>query len=186
MPAGIYDRSKSKPRQPHSLETRSKISLAQKGKGLGVRQSPETVQKRVTKLIGQKRTDEQKLRISLASLGKPKSLEARKSMSQCRVGKFRGEESPHWKGGYERKLWHNNQRRIKKLGNGGSHTLTEWESLKAQYEHTCPCCFRQEPEIKLTRDHIVPLVKGGRDDIENIQPLCRSCNAKKHDKNIKY
>lgn len=69
---------------------------------------------------------------------------------------------------------------------GRPHTDEEWETLKAKCKHTCLACLRLEPEIKLTRDHIVSLSKGGSDCIENIQPLCQSCNSKKHTKSIRY
>ncbi len=78
------------------------------------------------------------------------------------------------------------RRQIRKLKNGGFHTLAEWENLKAQYNWTCPCCNKSEPEIKLTEDHIIPLKKGGSDNIENVQPLCRGCNSKKYTKIIKF
>ena len=105
----------------------------------------------------------------------------RKNMSR---GK--GKNNPLWKGGYERTLWRNRQRRVKRKMAVGSHTLGEWELLKKQYGYKCPCCDREEPEIKLTEDHIIPLDKGGSDFIENIQPLCKSCNSKKFTKTIKY
>jgi len=78
------------------------------------------------------------------------------------------------------------KRRVLKMNCEGTHIIGEWELLKKQYGHKCPCCGKLEPEIKLEEDHIIPLIKGGSDYIENIQPLCRSCNAKKHTKIIKY
>lgn len=61
----------------------------------------------------------------------------------------------------------------------GNFTIQEWENLKAQYNWTCPMCGKREPDVKLTADHIIPISKGGTSNIENIQPLCRSCNARK-------
>lgn len=74
-------------------------------------------------------------------------------------------------------------KRFRKLvENGGSHTTTEWNELCAKYDYVCLHCGRKEPEIKLTRDHIIPLSKGGTDNIDNIQPLCGPCNSSKKDK----
>ena len=59
----------------------------------------------------------------------------------------------------------------------GSHTLEEWNKLKDSCGDVCIFCGVDD---KLTKDHIIPLSKGGTDYIENIQPLCRSCNSKKY------
>jgi 5-methylcytosine-specific restriction endonuclease McrA len=79
---------------------------------------------------------------------------------------------------------HTRKRRSLKLNVVGSYTQGEWELLKKQYGFTCPCCKKSEPEIKLTLDHIIPLSKGGSEYIENIQPLCLSCNCRKSNKII--
>lgn len=79
-----------------------------------------------------------------------------------------------------------NIRRARKLTAKGSHTDQEWQSLKAFYNYRCLCCRKREPEIKLTRDHVLPLVHGGSDSIDNIQPLCTRCNSKKNFKHIDY
>lgn len=63
----------------------------------------------------------------------------------------------------------------------GSHTLQEWEKLKNSFGNICVFC---KQEKKLTKDHIIPLSKGGTDYIENIQPLCVNCNSKKNNKMI--
>lgn len=90
-----------------------------------------------------------------------------------------------------------NKRRLEKKRLGGNHTFDQWKVLKATYGFACPSCNRVEPAIELTEDHIVPSTKWvrwkilnlptyGYNDIENIQPLCRSCNASKNDHYIKF
>jgi 5-methylcytosine-specific restriction endonuclease McrA len=61
----------------------------------------------------------------------------------------------------------------------GSHSLEDWNLLKIKYDNCCASCGNK---TKLTKDHIIPLSKGGSDYIDNIQPLCRSCNSKKNNK----
>lgn len=70
-------------------------------------------------------------------------------------------------------------RRAREMKAEGHHTVGEWNLLKIQHNFRCVFCRRQEPEIKLTRDHIIPLARGGSNWIENIQPLCGKCNSRK-------
>ena len=79
-----------------------------------------------------------------------------------------------------------NHRRALKLASEGSHTEEEWQELKAFYNFKCLRCGKQEPDIKLTRDHVIPLTQGGSDSIDNVQPLCARCNSKKNNKHIDY
>lgn len=112
------------------------------------------------------------------------SEETRLKMSLSRKGKPEGKKAISWQRNKRNRL---KQATAKELG---SHTYGEWELLKKQYNYTCPCCGLSEPFNQkskyLTEDHIIPLSKGGSDLIENIQPLCLSCNIKKHTKTIKY
>jgi 5-methylcytosine-specific restriction endonuclease McrA len=86
----------------------------------------------------------------------------------------------------EKSVAASNRRRARKLAAGGAHTEDEWQSLKAFYDYRCLCCGKREPEIRLTRDHVIPLTEGGTDSIDNIQPLCARCNSKKNKQHIDY
>ncbi len=77
-------------------------------------------------------------------------------------------------------------RRARKRNVQGTYTVAQWRSLKVYYNYTCLCCGKQEPEIKLTVDHVIPLILGGSNSIENLQPLCLSCNSSKQAKTIDY
>lgn len=147
-------------------------------------------------------TPEQRAKISKALKGTkhpwvkghPKGTFKHSDETKRKLGDMqRGEKSWKWKGGISigdnvksYREMANRKRRNHKLNAGGLHTSGEWELLKLQYGLACPCCHRAEPLIKLSKDHIIPLSRGGSDWIENIQPLCLSCNKKKHVKVIKY
>jgi hypothetical protein len=153
----------TKERQLKYPETWAKIVKDSKARCKGKSFSPSTQFKK-----GIKHTDEWKKNIS---------DRAKKSGQQPPI--LLGENHPRWKGGYANTLMNQKKRRALKMGAKGSHTFGEWELLKKQYNYTCPICNRKEPNIKLTEDHIIPLSKGGSNWIENIQPLCRSCNSRK-------
>ena len=88
----------------------------------------------------------------------------------------------HVKNPHKRSEYHARYR-TRKAENGGNHTANEFEILCKEYDYRCLCCGSDN---KLTEDHIVPIAKGGTNDISNLQPLCMSCNASKQDKIIDY
>ncbi|MFF1962914.1 HNH endonuclease [Streptomyces sp. NPDC058232] len=59
---------------------------------------------------------------------------------------------------------------------GGGVKLADWIALRDSYG-CCIACLRVDVALEL--DHVIPLALGGRDHIDNIQPLCRSCNSSK-------
>ena len=49
----------------------------------------------------------------------------------------------------------------------------------ARDQHLCLYCGRDCSRQHLTRDHVVPLSKGGRDIWENVVAACFHCNSRK-------
>lgn len=73
--------------------------------------------------------------------------------------------------------------RARRAGASGSYTASEWLELCDKYGNVCLSCLEYK---SLTVDHVIPLSKGGTNDISNIQPLCGPCNSKKKDSNTDY
>jgi hypothetical protein len=48
--------------------------------------------------------------------------------------------------------------------------------------HTCAYCGAEHSYFKLTRDHITPLSRGGRDTWMNVVTACRHCNGHKRNR----
>jgi 5-methylcytosine-specific restriction endonuclease McrA len=75
-----------------------------------------------------------------------------------------------------KKRFRQNRRNARKVGNGGSHTYTQWLELCARLGGRCAYCGEEK---ELSEDHKTPISRGGTDDIDNIAPACRSCNFSK-------
>jgi 5-methylcytosine-specific restriction endonuclease McrA len=148
---------------------------------------------------GQKTSPETKLKQSLAHMGKKKNYsvwnkgkkvgnkwpnsgqfkkghkatpEERQKNKEAQIRRF-AKLIPNYIPGAS----HSTARNARILANGGYHTNGEWETLKAQCDWTCRLCKKREPKVILTKDHIIPISRGGSNNIENIQPLCRICNT---------
>ncbi len=164
--------------------------------------NPTYKKKQIESHLNKKFSEKTKNRMKQSAIGKNKgkkhSLKFKQKCSErlmgnkLALGKHHqlGSKAHNWKGGISNNKvyvsWLKNRRNRGEVRIIGNHTFGEWETLKVQYDWTCLSCKKREPEIKLTEDHIIPISKGGSDNIENIQPLCRSCNSKKHTKIIKY
>lgn len=46
----------------------------------------------------------------------------------------------------------------------------------------CQSCGASSQNLALQIDHIIPLAKGGTNDLSNLQVLCQSCNRQKSDR----
>jgi len=194
--------------KPFSEEHKNKIRLALIGK----KRPPEVKTKISNSLKGKSASFETRLKQSIAGKGRVFSEEHKRKLSEAlrgHIGHNKGrkfteehkakiglahmrEKGSNWKGGIKvlhlqewRKIHHQKRRAFKKASEG-TISVKEWIILKEQYNYTCPACNRKEPNIELTMDHVIPLSRGGKHYIQNIQPLCRKCNGIKHAKTILF
>ena len=95
------------------------------------------------------------------------------------------------------KAWHENnpeanrvyrsRQRMRELGKSdeGSYTREEWIELLQYYQYHCLSCLKIFVE-GLEADHVVSLKQGGDNGIDNIQPLCVTCNRVKGTKSVDF
>lgn len=72
-----------------------------------------------------------------------------------------------------------NSKRRSFLKKVGKFTKNEWKDKLKHFNNSCAFCKTKE---RLEVDHIIPISKGGKNTIDNLQPLCKSCNSSKSNK----
>ena len=71
------------------------------------------------------------------------------------------------------------QRKASVRGAPGSHTAAEIARLLSGQNYRCAVCGTGIRHVRHA-DHIIPLARGGSNNIKNIQMLCPPCNLAKH------
>lgn len=79
----------------------------------------------------------------------------------------------------EKKRLSESKRRSVKLNNG-TYVILEKE-LQRLLSNNCSNCNSSQGQ---TLDHIIPISRGGKHSIGNLQTLCKSCNSSKNNKTI--
>lgn len=83
----------------------------------------------------------------------------------------------------EKQLQFNQTNRARRRGAPGSLSDVEWIFIVTCFSGHCGKCGSTE---RLSIDHIIPVSKGGHHSMDNVQPLCVSCNSGKYIRTIDY
>ena len=62
---------------------------------------------------------------------------------------------------------------------GGTIDEYLWKMKCILLNNKCQICQVHLMDNEITIDHIIPITKNGTNDIDNLQPLCGSCNSMK-------
>lgn len=71
---------------------------------------------------------------------------------------------------------HREGRNLRLVQSPYHHTYSDWTRLQRRYRGLCAYCGAA-PGV--TKDHVVPIIRGGHDGISNILPACIPCNTSK-------
>lgn len=87
---------------------------------------------------------------------------------------YKNKQSLEWSRANPDKMRSYRHTRRKYEVDAGTFEEEDWTRLLIQYGSRCLRCKTYD---NLSLDHIVPLVKGGKNEYRNYQILCRSCNS---------
>lgn len=85
----------------------------------------------------------------------------------------------YWARHRHAQITHTTKAKARRAGAPGSHTTVEWMACLERHGYRCAYCDGPLTPTTCTRDHAIPLSRGGSNDIENIVPACRRCNFSK-------
>ena len=74
--------------------------------------------------------------------------------------------------------------RLSEARRKGTHSAPEWDALVAVFGGRCVRCGIAPDAV--CKDHITPIYLGGSDALENLQPLCRTCNSSKGPESVDH
>lgn len=77
-----------------------------------------------------------------------------------------------------------NNRQARLRAAPGQFTESEWIDRVVEFGHACAYCLRSD--TALTVDHVIPIVRGGANWIDNIIPACMRCNKSKGPRGILF
>lgn len=96
--------------------------------------------------------------------------------STCKSAKARASASAKWGAGGASAT---RSQRLAAARAIATHTKAEWLALVDACGNACVRCGG----AGVVKDHITPIYQGGSDGIDNLQPLCQSCNSSKGPEN---
>jgi 5-methylcytosine-specific restriction endonuclease McrA len=112
-----------------------------------------------------------------------KKISEKKHIYRASNVEKRAEYQKNWnKQNPEKGVEYAHRRRLRQLdGDIRQFTNKDWEYLLRMFRNSCAYCGSKG---KLTKDHVVPVSRGGRHSVGNIVPACGPCNFSKHDRLI--
>lgn len=75
------------------------------------------------------------------------------------------------------------KRRTLQSQSGTMLSVQDWQTILNVFGHRCAYCDARN--VKLERDHVVPVTRGGSFGIDNVVPACRTCNAGKRTSDLR-